>query len=69
MLVKHFGDRQLLVEPQVIAWLVINMERTMENAARVVDAIDRLALASRRKVTRALAAEALAGLGEPSPGV
>ena len=66
---KDFRDRQLLVEPQVIAWLVINMERTMENAARVVDAIDRLALASRRKVTRALAAEALAGLGEPSPGV
>lgn len=67
VLVKHFGDRQILVDPQVIAWLVVNMERTMESAASVVDAIDRLALASRRKVTRALAAEALAGLGEPPP--
>jgi hypothetical protein len=38
------------------------MERTMADAARVVDAIDRLALASRRKVSRVLAAEALASL-------
>lgn len=60
VLVKHFADRQLLVEPQVIAWLVGNMERTMAAAAGVVADIDRLALARRRKVTRALAAEALA---------
>jgi hypothetical protein len=32
---------------------------TMADAARVVEAIDRLALASRRKVTRALASDAL----------
>jgi len=62
VLVKHFGDRQLLVDPQVVAWLVVNMERTMADAARVVDAIDQLALASRRKVSRALASEALASL-------
>jgi chromosomal replication initiation ATPase DnaA len=62
VLVKHFADRQLLVDPQVVAWLVVNMERTMADAARVVDAIDRLALASRRKVSRVLAAEALASL-------
>lgn len=62
VLVKHFADRQILVDPQVVAWLVVNMERTMAAAARVVEAIDRLALASRRKVTRPLAAEALASL-------
>lgn len=62
VLVKHFADRQILVEPQVVAWLVVNMDRTMAAAARIVEAIDRLALASRRKVTRPLAAEALAGL-------
>jgi chromosomal replication initiation ATPase DnaA len=62
VLVKHFADRQLPVDPQIVAWLVVNMERTMADAARVVDAIDRLALASRRKVTRPLAAEALASL-------
>ncbi len=66
VLVKHFADRQLSVDPQVVAWLLVNMERTMADAARVVEAIDRLALASRRKVTRALAADALARIREAS---
>ena len=62
VLVKHFADRQLLVDPQVVAFIVLNMDRTMAAAARIVEATDRLALASRRKVTRALAAEAMAAL-------
>ncbi len=36
----------------------------MAAANRVVAAVDRLALATHRKVTRPLAAEALASLGE-----
>jgi len=36
----------------------------MAAASRVVAAVDRLALAMHRKVTRPLAAEALASLGE-----
>ncbi|MEZ5815810.1 MAG: DnaA/Hda family protein [Hyphomicrobiaceae bacterium] len=70
VLVKHFADRQLAVDPAVVAWLLLNMERTMADAARVVDAVDRLALASRRKVTRALAAEALSRIAAPptTPG-
>jgi len=63
VLVKHFADRQLAVDPQVVAYLLVNMERTMAAAAAAVEAIDRLALASRRKVTRALAADALGRLG------
>ncbi len=59
VLVKHFTDRQLAVEPQVIAYLVDHMERSMAAAATLVEAIDRRALASRRKVTRTLAAEVL----------
>ncbi|MGE0766770.1 MAG: DnaA/Hda family protein [Hyphomicrobiaceae bacterium] len=66
VLVKHFTDRQLSVDPSVVAWLLVNMDRTMADAACVVDAIDRLALASRRKVTRALASEALARLRGPN---
>jgi chromosomal replication initiation ATPase DnaA len=62
VLVKHFTDRQLTVDPSVVAWLLLNMDRTMADAARVVEAIDRLALSSRRKVTRALAADALTRL-------
>lgn len=67
VLVKQFADRQILVDPQVVGYLLVNMERTMAAAAQVVDAIDRLALASRRKVTRALAAEALAALRDKEP--
>jgi chromosomal replication initiation ATPase DnaA len=60
VLIKHFADRQLAVEPHVISHLALHMERSMEAAAEVVADIDRLAMASHRKVTRALAAEALA---------
>jgi chromosomal replication initiation ATPase DnaA len=68
VLVKHFADRQLQVEPQVINTLLITMERTMAAAADTVEAIDRLALATRRKVTRALVAQALAGLKADASG-
>ncbi|MBS0241354.1 MAG: hypothetical protein JSS20_04200 [Proteobacteria bacterium] len=63
VLVKHFADRQIIVEPQVIGYLMTNMERTMAAAANVAEAVDRLALATQRRVTRALAAEALTALG------
>jgi chromosomal replication initiation ATPase DnaA len=66
VLVKHFSDRQLAVEPHVINHLALHMEQSMAAAADLVAEIDRLAMASHRKVTRALAAEALArhsGLG------
>jgi chromosomal replication initiation ATPase DnaA len=64
VLVKLFCDRQLTVEPAVIEYLSVRMERSMEAASRVVAAVDRLALATRRKASRQLAAEALATLGE-----
>lgn len=64
VLVKLFCDRQLTVEPAVIEYLSLRMERSMEAASRVVAAVDRLALATRRKASRQLAAEALATLGE-----
>ena len=63
VLVKHFSDRQLAVEPHVVNHLALHMEQSMEAAANIVAEIDRLAMASHRKVTRALAAEALARLG------
>ncbi len=64
VLVKLFCDRQLNVEPAVIDYLSLRMERSMRAAALIVAAVDRLALATHRKATRPLAAEALAALGE-----
>jgi chromosomal replication initiation ATPase DnaA len=60
VLVKHFIDRQLAVEPPVIGYLALHMEQSMEAAATIVAEIDRVAMTSHRKVTRALAAEVLA---------
>jgi chromosomal replication initiation ATPase DnaA len=60
VLVKHFADRQLAVEPHVIGYIALHMEQSMAAAASVVVEIDAVALASHRRVTRALAAEVLA---------
>lgn len=60
VLVKLFADRQLAVEPHVIAHLALHMEQSMAAANRIVAAIDQRSLEARRRVTRTLAAEVLA---------
>lgn len=64
VLVKHFSDRQLMVEPAVIDTIALRMERSMAMAEAVVAAIDQKALAMKRKVTRPLALDVLAALGQ-----
>lgn len=59
VLVKLFSDLQLAVEPHVVSYLALHVERSMAAAAQVVAACDRLSLAMQRKVTRAVAAAAL----------
>lgn len=66
VLVKLFSDRQLAVEPHIVSYLALHMDRSMEIANRVVAAVDRLSLARQRKVTRAIAAEVLALIGSES---
>lgn len=61
MLVKLFGDRQVAVDPRVIAYLVARMERSADEAVALVDAMDRLSLERGTPITRTIAAEALAG--------
>jgi chromosomal replication initiation ATPase DnaA len=59
VLVKLFSDLQLNVEPHVVGYLALHMDRSMDVAMRVVARCDRLSLAMQRKVTRAVAAAAL----------
>lgn len=66
VLVKHFSDRQLVVEPGVIAYIALRMERSMEAAAAIVAELDRAAMAAHRKVSRSLAAEILARSAGPA---
>lgn len=59
MFVKLFGDRQVAVDPKIIAYLVARMERSSEEAVLLADLMDRLALQKGTAVTRSIAVEAL----------
>ncbi|MGQ0458053.1 MAG: HdaA/DnaA family protein [Hyphomicrobium sp.] len=63
VLVKLFADRQLSVEPHVVDYVLVRMERSMAAAQALVHEIDRQALVLQRRVTRPLAAVALEQLG------
>ena len=59
VLLKHFSDRQLNVEPQVLKFLVRRIRRSMDATHEVVVELDREALSSGRKITRNLASKIL----------
>jgi chromosomal replication initiation ATPase DnaA len=59
VLIKLFADRQIVVPPNLIAWLVPRIERSLSAAAQVVARLDAAALAQGRAVTRAFAGEVL----------
>ena len=68
VLVKLFADRQLSIEPHIIDYLLLRMERSMASAQVLIGEIDRQALILQRRVTRAVAATALTALGFSLPG-
>ncbi|TMV07876.1 chromosomal replication initiator DnaA [Ruegeria sediminis] len=59
VLAKLFVDRQLNPRPEVIPYLVKHMDRRFATAAEVVRRLDRVALAEKREITRALAIRVL----------
>ena len=63
LMLKLFADRQITVAPEVPAYVVPRIERTFEAVARLVDRLDRAALAEGRAVTVPLVRRVLA-LGE-----
>lgn len=62
VMVKLFADRQVAVDPGVVDYVVQRMERSLAAAGRLVAEMDREALARSGRVTRAIAAAALAKL-------
>ena len=64
VLTKLFSDRQLAVEPALVAYIARRLDRSLDAARAVVGALDREALARGKKVTRAMAAEVLERLTE-----
>jgi chromosomal replication initiation ATPase DnaA len=59
VLVKHFGDRQIRVGPEVIAYLVARMERSFAAASRLAGQLDAAAFGTGRRITVRLAREVL----------
>lgn len=59
VLVKLFSDRQIQVDAATIKFLTARMERSLGAANRLVKRMDGLALAAKKPVTRAVAAQAL----------
>jgi chromosomal replication initiation ATPase DnaA len=65
VLFKLFSDHQLIVEPTVIAYIALRIERSLDAARAVAAALDRESLARGRRVTRAMAATLLSDAAEP----
>lgn len=58
VIVKLFADRQVVIEPHVVQFLVRRMERSLSAAREIVALIDRMAMERKTRITRTLAAEA-----------
>jgi chromosomal replication initiation ATPase DnaA len=65
VMLKQFADRQLDVDPKVLSFLALRIDRSLEAAAAAVEAVDRAALASGRKISRQLVVEALQTADSP----
>ncbi|MEH6524991.1 MAG: DnaA/Hda family protein [Sneathiella sp.] len=59
LVVKHFSDRQLAVTPDVVQYLLVRIERSFAEIARVVSILDKRALAQKRKISIPLIREVL----------
>jgi chromosomal replication initiation ATPase DnaA len=59
VLFKLFSDRQLAVDPAVIAYIGLRIDRSLGAARAIVEALDREALARGKAVTRTMAARML----------
>ena len=62
VLVKLFLDRQLTIDTSLIEFLAMRIERSLDAARRIVDRLDREALAQGRAITRPMAAQVLAAM-------
>lgn len=59
VLVKQFSDRQITVDEPTIAYMLTRMERSFAAARRLVDDIDRQALAMKAPITRSFVSKLL----------
>lgn len=68
LLVKLFMDRQIMVSPEIITYLLNNMERSFAYARKIVTEIDNISLARKRAVSLPLVKEAINALADNNQG-
>ena len=67
LLSRLFNDRQLAVDPALIGYVALRIERSLDAARALVAALDREALARGGPVTRAMAARLLRDEDQQAP--
>jgi chromosomal replication initiation ATPase DnaA len=59
LLVKQFSDRQIIVSPALVSYIVARMDRSFAFAGELVAALDRASLAGKKPITKRLAGRVL----------
>ena len=59
VLVKLLIDRQLVVDTNVVSYIALRLERSLDAARSFIDALDREVLGAPQRITRAIAADVL----------
>ena len=59
LVVKMFNDRQIMISPVVLNYIIRNMQRSFSYARRLVEEVDMISLARKRAVTVPLVKEAM----------
>ena len=57
--VKQFSDRQIIIEPNVIDYLLLRIERSLNAVREVVNVLDEAAFSKGRPITKRFAADVL----------
>lgn len=68
VLVKLLADRQVVVAPTIVHYMAREVDRSIAATVRLVEEIDRISLATRRPISRALVGEVLMRLRESNTG-
>lgn len=68
LLVKLFMDRQINISPEILNYILANMQRSFAYARKLVSEIDTISLAQKRAATIPLVKEAITSLADNAQG-
>ena len=64
LIIKLFTDRQILVSPEVVSYILVNMQRSFDYAHKLVAEIDNISLSYKRAVSIPIVKEAIQSLAQ-----